>query len=151
MSFFDLKNNYKSVFGYFLNPLLLFNRGQNGLINHNFNNNRMLINDKYKYTFNQNQKANFPTIIYNVNLCLDEQATKWKTLKENNILKPDIDTKDESNQNCFSLKEIKDILKNKQICEKLKKNKNIVDAEYKLFNKKRRRENDMKKKMKMMI
>ena len=104
MSYFDLKNNYQSVFRNFLNPLLLFNRGQNGLINHNFNNNMLLLNDNYKYTFQQNQKANLPTIIYNDNLCLDEQATKWNILKENNILKPDIYTKDESNQNCFSLK-----------------------------------------------
>jgi hypothetical protein len=93
-----------------------------------------------------------PTITYYDNLSLDEQDTKWKTLKENNILPPpnqlklDIDTKDESNKNCFSLEEIKDILKNKQISEKLKKNKYISNVEYKLFNKKRIRENDNEEK-----
>ena len=126
MSYFDLENNYQSIFGYFLNPLLFFNRDQNGLINDTFNNNMMFFNDYFN--FHQNQNANLPTITYYDNLSLDEQDTKWKTLKENNILPPppnqlklDIDTKNESNKNCFSLEEIKDILKNKQISEKLKK------------------------------
>ena len=146
MSYFDLENNYQSIFGDFLNPLLFFNRDQNGLINDTFNNNMMFLNDYFN--FHQNQNANLPTITYYDNLSLDEQDTKWKTLKENNILPPpnqlklDIDTKDESNNNCFSLEEIKDILKNKQISEKLKKNKYISNVEYKLFNKKRRRKND---------
>ena len=146
MSYFDLENNYQSIFGYFLNPLLFFNRDQNGLIDDNINNNMMSLNDNFN--FHQNPKVNFPTITYYDNLSLDEQDTKWKTLKENNILPPpnqlklDIDTKNESNKNCFSLEEIKDILKNKQISEKLKKNKYISNVEYKLFNKKRRREND---------
>ena len=152
MSYFDLENNYQSIFGYFLNPLLFFNRDQNGLINDTFNNNMMFLNDYFN--FHQNPKVNFPTITYYDNLSLDEQDTKWKTLKENNILPPpnqlklDIDTKNESNKNCFSLEEIKDILKNNQICEKLKKNKIIEDAEYKLFNKKRKRENDNEEKNK---
>ena len=125
MSYFDLENNYQSIFGYFLNPLLFFNRDQNRLINDNINNNMMSLNDDFN--FHQNAKVNLPTITYYNNLSLDEQDTKWKTLKENNILPPpnqlklDIDTKDESNKNCFSLEEIKDILKNKQISEKLKK------------------------------
>ena len=150
---FDLENNYQNEFGYFLNPLLLFNRDEKGLINDNFNNNMMLLNDNNENTSLQNQKADLPTINNNDNLCLDEQDTKWKTSKENNNFllthdqaKPDIDIKDESNKNCFSLEEIKDILKNNQICEKLKKNKIIEDAEYKLFNKKRKRENDNEEK-----
>ena len=152
---FDLENNYQNEFGYFLNPLLLFNRDEKGLINDNFNNNMMLLNDNNENTSLQNQKADLPTINNNENLCLDEQDTKWKTSKENNNFlppsdqpKPDIDIKDESNKNCFSLEEIKDILKNNQICEKLKKNKIIEDAEYKLFNKKRKRENDNEEKNK---
>jgi len=149
---FDLENNYQNEFGFFLNPLLLFNRDEKGLINDNFNNNMMFLNDNNENTSLQNQKADLPTINNNENLCLDEQDTKWKTLKENNNFllphaqaKPDIDIKDE-NKNCFSLEEIKDILKNNQICEKLKKNKIIEDAEYKLFNKKRKRENDNEEK-----
>jgi hypothetical protein len=43
MSYFDLENNYQSVFGDFLNPLLFFNRDQNGLINDTFNNNMMFL------------------------------------------------------------------------------------------------------------
>ena len=150
---FDLENNYQNEFGFFLNPLLLFNRDEKGLINDNFNNNMMFLNDNNENTSLQNQKADLPTINNNENLCLDEQDTKWKTSKENNNFlppsdqpKPDIDIKDESNKNCFSLEEIKDILKNNQICEKLKKNKIIEDAEYKLFNKKRKRENDNEEK-----
>ena len=155
--FSDSENNYQNEFDYFLNLILLFNKDKNGLINDNSNNNMMFLNDNNEYTSLQNQKADLPIIKCldeqePTIKCLDEQDTKWKTLKENNNFllphaqaKPDIDIKDE-NKNCFSLEEIKDILKNNQICEKLKKNKIIEDAEYKLFNKKRKRENDNEKK-----
>ena len=154
---FDLENNYQNEFGFFLNPLLLFNRDEKGLINDNFNNNMMLLNDNNENTSLQNQKADLPTINNNENLCLDEQDTKWKTLKENNNFllphdqaKPDIDIKDE-NKNCFSLEEIKDILKNNQICEKLKKIKLLKMLNINYLIKREKEKMIMKKKMKIMI
>ena len=54
-----------------------------------------------------------------------------------------LNKEEESNCNLVSLEEIKDILTNKQfseICKKLIKNKNIEDTEYRLTNKKRKRE-----------
>ena len=54
-----------------------------------------------------------------------------------------LNKEDESNCNLVSLEEIKDILTNKQfseICKKLIKNENIEEAEYRLTNKKRKRE-----------
>ena len=156
--FFDLENNYQNKFGYFLNPLLLFNRDEKGLINDNFNNNMMLLNDNNENTSLQNQKADLPTINNNDNLCLDEQDTKWKTLKENNNFllphnqaKPDIDIKDESNKNCFSLEEIKDILKNIQISEKLKKINIFQMLNINYLIKREEEKKIMKKKMKTMI
>ena len=49
MSYFDLENNYQTVFGDFFNPLLFFNRDQNGLINDNINNNMMSLNDNFNF------------------------------------------------------------------------------------------------------
>ena len=79
---------------------------------------------------------------------LEKQNTKWETLKKSNAFSPEYNKEDESNCKLVSLEEIKAILTNNitnkqysEICQKLIKNDNIEDNEYRLINKKRRREN----------
>ena len=79
---------------------------------------------------------------------LEKQNTKWETLKKSNAFSPEYNKEDESNCKLVSLEEIKAILANNltnkqysEICQKLIRNDNIVDNEYRLINKKRRREN----------
>ena len=72
--------------------------------------------------------------------------TNCETLKKSNFFsqKQEFNQEDESNYSYNSFEEIKNILKNKfpELCNKFFKSKNIKDAEYKLCNKKRKRENE---------
>ena len=73
--------------------------------------------------------------------------TNCETLKKSNLFsrKQEFNQEDESNYSYKSFEEIKNILKNNKfpkLCNKFCKSKSIKDAEYKLCNKKRKRENE---------
>ena len=118
-------------------------------------------NDYYNYnSLNEDFQLNiqdslkddsWPFMDLKYSMLINEQTTKVGTLKNNNILSfnPELNNEEnnnneKSNFNFAFLEHIKNFLKqNKkfsEICEKLRKNENIVEAEYKFCNIKRKKE-----------
>ena len=119
-------------------PPLIDSYNSNEMINEMCNVNENIIN------IQENPKDEY-NIYY-----LEKQTTKWKSLNINNLFTQEQQSKkkDISKYNCIPFDEIKENLiaftKNDEIGKKLNKNKIIEDAEKKLCNIKRKRD-DVKK------
>ena len=142
--FSDLENYELFSFGDNINPPNL----QFGSVqyNDNINNIKHFLNLDESSLFPENKEPDCSSFIMNSYSIsnLEKQNTKLETLKTSNYFSPEHNKEDESNCKLVSFEEIKSILTNKQfseICQKLIKNKNIEDNEYRLINKKRTREN----------
>ena len=140
-SYYD-DNNYPIYFGDD-QKFMKFGEPQNNETVHNF---KLLfdLNDNDFFKENQNFSSSFINSYSSSSLY--KYNTNWETLKKDNYFssKKEFNQEDESNYDYISLEEIQKIFKNKnfEFDNKIIKNKSIENAEFKLCNRKRKREND---------
>ena len=149
MRYNSLEAIFQSDYGYFSlnNKQCQYNEETNNDNDYYKNNS---FNEDFKFNIQDSQKdESWSFMDSRYNLFLNEQTTtKFGTSKNNNILSfkqelniEENNNNEKSNYNFTFYKDIKKFLKkNKkfaEICEKFKKNENIVDAEKKFCNKKR--------------
>ena len=123
---------------------IIFEEDQNNEIIYNF---KTPVDLKENVFIQENQNQDNSSSLNNsyIALSLDKHDTNSETLKKSNNSSKGINQKDESNYNYMSLGEIREILQKYNFTELYNNiigNENIKDAEYKLCNKKRKRDKD---------